>query len=194
MDDYKTFVTDSLVEYDKNMKEQKKMLKNAVYYDHIQTENSMENDKIIFYDINDKIIFEADFEAISLYDPDHSLWTWGWGNPSWKRKWTRIISKIFNYGLSLDPEKSFHLKLELVNSRFIISDPIQIDIHLAIASALSKIPYIYPLPLPKDKTENKFKVIDKEKRRYNILKDYEEKYKILYLFLFNKRLPNNSDS
>ena len=212
MDEYKTFVTDSLREFDKNMKEQQKLFKNASYFDYIQTDNSMENDKIIFYDNDDKMIFEADFEAISTYDPENRLWTWGWGNPSWKRKWTRIISKILNYGLTLDPEKSFHLKLELVNSIFIISDRIQIDIHLAIASSLSKIPYIYTLILSQNEEKTKTQILKKEnltneekntknkaelllKFRSKILKEPRDADKILYLFLFNiKKASETNES
>ena len=49
-----------------------------------------------------------------------------------------------NYGAELDPELSF-LKTELVTSRFRISDPIQLEIHTAIASYLSKKPVIFKL-------------------------------------------------
>jgi Family of unknown function (DUF6882) len=182
MDNYNTFVTDSLNEYDKNIREQRKLLKDATYFDYIKFDNDIENDKVIFYNDNNEKLLEADFEAISSYEPQNSLWTWGWSQVGWRKKWTRIINKILSYGLSLDPQKDFHLKLELVNSRFTISDPIQIDIHLAIASALSKIPNIYPFIIPSKLS--KFGIFP-DIERYDILKEYDGKYRVLYLFLFN---------
>lgn len=187
MNEYTTFVTDSLIEYDKNNRELKFILKKASYFDYLKIDNEIDNDKIIFYDDNNKIIMDSEFEAISLFDTKHSLWIWGWGNPGWKKKWTRIISKILKYGFSLDPDKNYHLKLELVNSRFTISDPIQIDIHLAIASALSKIPYIYPFIIPDEKEKSQFEIFP-QKQRFKILNDYKGSYKILYLFLFNTKI------
>ena len=176
MDNYKKFVTVSLSEYDKNIKEQKKIFKNATAYEIKQTDNNMENDKFMFYNNDDEKIIEADFEVISTYTSIHDLWTWGWGTPTFSKKWTRIITKILNYGFSLDPKKEYHLKTELINSRFVISDPLQIDIHLAIASALSKIPNIYSFVMPEEKNE---------KGKYKIIKNKNDNFKILYVFLFN---------
>ena len=183
MENYKTFITDSLSEYDKNMKEQQKMLKNAEYFEFFNSEDNTENDKISFYDENNKKIFEAEYEVIGTYNSYYGLWTWAWGNPAFDKKWTRIITKILNYGFSLDPKKNYHLKLELVNSRFIISDYIQIDIHLAIASALSKIKNIYGLvPLLDSKNE----VFLSYSKRQKIMKNlHDDNIEINYLFLFN---------
>jgi hypothetical protein len=192
MNEYTTFVTDSLIEYDKNNRELKNILKNVSYFDYIKIDNDIENDKLIFYDENDNIILEAEFEAISLFNTKYNLWIWGWGNPGWKKKWTKIISQILKYGFTLDPDKNYHLKLELVNSRFTISDPIQIDIHLAIASALSKIPFIYPFIIPEEKEKSKFGLFP-QKQRFNIFTDYKEDHKILYLFLFNLKFPQTKN-
>jgi hypothetical protein len=183
MENYKTFITDSLSEYDKNIKEQQKLLKNAEYFKFFNSDDNTENDKISFYDENNKIILEAEYEIIGTYDTHYGLWTWAWGNPAFDKKWTRITTKILNYGFSLDPKKNYHLKLELVNSRFIISDYIQIDIHLAIASALSKIKNIYSLVLPLNPKE-KTSINDNQKRKiYKNL--YDDNIIINYLFLFN---------
>ena len=53
-----------------------------------------------------------------------------------------ISRKILNYGLDLDTNQNF-LKTELVTSRFTVSNLLQLDIHVAIASYLTKIPNIY---------------------------------------------------
>lgn len=186
MDNYKTFVTDSINEHDKNMKEQRKLLKDAMFFDYIEVNSDIENDKIVFYDENDKKILKADFEIVSTYNIMYNIWTWGWGDPSFRRKWTRIITKIANYGFTLDPQKNYHLKLELINSRFSISDQLQIDIHLSITSALSKIPNIYGIVLPLDDDPEKSQFLfSEEKKRFKILKNFKGSYKILYLFLFN---------
>jgi hypothetical protein len=185
MENYKVFITDSLSEYDKNMKEQNKLLSNAGYFTFNNTNDSTENDKISFYDENNKKILDADYEVIGTYNIFYALWTWAWANPSFDKKWTRIITKILNYGFSLDPKKNYHLKLELINSRFIISDYIQIDIHLAIASALSKIKNIYSLVIPSD--AKKIVFVEKDGiEQQKIYKNIEDKdVKIHYLFLFN---------
>jgi hypothetical protein len=184
MDSYKTFVTDSISEYDKNMKEQNKLLKNAEYFEFLNSNDSTENDKIFFYDNDGIKILEADYEVIGTYNALYALWTWAWGNPAFDKKWTRIITKILNYGFSLDPKKNYHLKLELVNSRFIISDNIQIDIHLAIASALSKIKNIYNLVISSD--EKKIVKDENNRKRQKIFKNLEDNnVQIHYLFLFN---------
>jgi hypothetical protein len=75
MDNYKIFITDSLRDYDKNIKEQNKLLKYAVYIEYIISDDNTENDKIIFYDENHKEILRADFEIIATYNSTFSLWT-----------------------------------------------------------------------------------------------------------------------
>jgi hypothetical protein len=184
MDSYKTFITDSLNEYDKNLKEQNKILKFAEYFEFKNSIDNTMNDKIYFYDSNYNKILEADYEVIATYNALYSLWTWAWGNPAFDKKWTRIITKILNYGFSLDSKKNYHLKLELITSRFIISDQIQIDIHLAITSSLSKIKNIYHLIIPSD--EKKIVLDTTNGIKQKIFKNFEDKnVKIHYLFLFN---------
>ena len=194
MDNYKTFITDALANYDKNIKEQNKLLKNATSFKFINSNDNTENDKIIFFDENNNKILTADYEAISTYYSEFGTWTWAWANPSFSRKWTRIITKILNYGFSLDPLKNYHLKLELINSRFIITDPIQIDIHLAVSAALSKINNIYNIVIPLEKKKEsissyKHNLEEKTKdsdKRMEIVKNYDNMdVKIQYIFLFN---------
>ena len=75
-----------------------------------------------------------------------------------------------------------------------ISDPIQIDIHLAIASELSKNPCIFRIAVPilaEDIEENFLgeNTENKEDIRMKIYKDKDiddiEKFKFVYFFLFN---------
>jgi hypothetical protein len=145
MDNFKIFVTDALSNYDKNMKDQKNLLKNAKSTTTIPAVNNMDKNKIYFLDENNKKIVEGNYEIISTYMMSNNLWTWGWSNPSIPKNSLRIITNLLKHGLDLDSNKDFFLKSELINSRFIITDPVQIDIHLAICSALSKIDNIYPI-------------------------------------------------
>ena len=63
-----------------------------------------------------------------------------------------ISRKILNYGLDLTPDEQF-LKSELITSRFRISSKIQLDIHVALASYLTKMPLIYKhITIPNTKT------------------------------------------
>jgi hypothetical protein len=195
MNTFKTFVTDSLEKYDKNMKEQDKLLKDATYYRIINMDNNTENDKIIFFDKDNKEIISYNYQIISSYRSDFNIWSWGWAIPHLKNKWTRIITKILNYGFSLEPTNNYHLKLELINSKFVVSDPIQIDIHLSIASGLSKINNIYPIILPIQKKKanlfEKFQKLSEDKNSIDglIIKNIDEfeDVKIFYLFLFNQK-------
>ena len=150
----------------------------------------MESDKIIFLDDEKKKIMEGNFEIISTHMISNDVWTWGWANPSFQNKKTRIVKDILNYGLTLDNKKNYFLKAELTNSRFVISDPLQIDIHLAIASSLSKIKYIYPLVM---NTKGKQEIIYLDKEEYpedqyglKIIKDIDsDDLTIIYIFIWD---------
>lgn len=190
MNNFTTLITDFLANYDKNMKEQDKLLKNTAYFKIREIDDNTENDKIIFYDYNHNQIIQFDFQIIGIYKSDFNSWTWAWGIPGLNSKLTRIITKILNYGFTLDPKKQYHLKSEIINSRFIISDPIQIDIHLAITSGISKINNIYPIIIPINKTEKQEISFVKNNEIYTIIKTLDdikenEDVKINYIFLFN---------
>lgn len=187
MDNYKIFITDSLANYDKNQFEQKKMLKNEHHINFIDTNDDINNNKIRIFDNNNRLICTADYEEIGTYDMGGNLWAWAWSNPSSSKKVTKIIRNLLNYGFSLDVKKDYNLKLELTNSRNIITDTIQIDIYLAIASELSKIPNVYKIAIPKDTREWAVRRENNE-LDYDVIKDYEyqdAQFKILYIFLFN---------
>jgi len=73
------------------------------------------------------------------------MWFWGWAVSAFRKNLTIISRKILTYAFDLDPSVflNLQLKTELVTSRFIITNPIQLDIHVALASYLSKSPLIY---------------------------------------------------
>ena len=191
MDNFKIFITDSLSNYDKNMKEQDELLKDAKSITIIQASRNNDKNKIFFLDKNEKIIIEANYEIISTYIMSNNIWTWGWANPSIPKNSIRIITNLLKHGFDLDHNKDYFLKSELINSKFIISDPIQIDIHLSICSALSKIKNIYPLIIYTDKNKGQYFELKSNKFPENqlgidIIKNIDtENIKITYIFMFN---------
>jgi hypothetical protein len=105
------------------------------------------------------------------------MWIWGWSLPQYKKNTTTIVRKLWNYGAELDVNSHF-LKRELITSRFRISDPIQLEIHTAIATYLSKKPLIYKHTIKYDtvKDEDFVPVLDQNINKYNETSDYNTYY------------------
>ena len=137
-----TLVKDSLSYYDQNNDKYRSSLKNLRYTKFLRSDSDMEHNIIIMYNDKKEEIYRSRYEVIGLYISDIKVWTWAWAVPSFRKNNTHIVRKIMNYGAELDPEARF-LKMELITSRFRISDPIQLDIHVSIASYLSKKPLVY---------------------------------------------------
>jgi len=135
-------VTDALAYYDANNDKYQNSFKNVRYTKFIAATSDMEHNIIIMYDNDKNEIYRSRYEIIGLFNKNSSSWIWGWAIPSFRKNNTHIVRKIFNYGADLDPESKF-LKLELITSRFRIADPIQLDMHVSIASYISKKPLIY---------------------------------------------------
>jgi len=79
---------------------------------------------------------------------------------------TSISKDLLQYGLKLEPVNdndinNLFLKVQFVNSRFLLQDFLQLEIHLALSSYLSKnkFKFIYP----------KKNYLDKEKTKYIII-------------------------
>jgi hypothetical protein len=179
-------VRDSLEYYDKNTEKYKNILNKITYVKFKESINDHEHNYIYLYDEDKKELFNSRYEYIGLYEPSPrgfgqtsepsprgfgqtsepsntqhylSIWTWGWAVPNFNKKNTTIIRKLLMYGTELDPLQNF-LKSELITSRFKINNLIQLDIHAAIASYLSKKPIIFKM--------KKFKNIDIQNNLTNI--------------------------
>ena len=137
-------VIDALRYYDKNTEKYEKAFKNARYHKILYNKSDIDHNKITFYDEHKKPILTSKFEIIGVYDNIPKTWIWAWSNPYFSKNTTYISRKILNYGLDLDSSTSF-LKSELISSRFRISSFVQLDLHVAIASYISKNPVIYKL-------------------------------------------------
>jgi hypothetical protein len=137
-----SLVTTALEYHDNNTELYGNLFKNVKYIKFVQAGNDMEHNVIMFYDNNKNEIFRSKYELIGLYNTNSNTWTWAWAIPTFKKNNTNIIRKIWNYGAVLDPGEKY-LKTELITSRFRVADQIQLDIHVGIASYLSKNPLIY---------------------------------------------------
>jgi hypothetical protein len=112
---------------------------------------------IIFNDDNEKY----KYEFAGIFDSDTQIWMWAWMIPEFLYKETVLVRKLLNYGLKIEPMKDMflkdnndrgntdqmlYLKTQLVNSRFLLDNKFQLDLHLSIATYLVKdnIKFIYP--------------------------------------------------
>ena len=173
-------VVNSLENYDKNMEKYDKLMSKIKYYKLILNESDLEHSKIVFYNKNNNKLFESRYEIIGLYNNMSSTWVWAWSVPFFYKNSTYISKNILNYGLDIppSPDNKF-LKSELITSRFRISDKVQLDLHVAIASYVSKKPLIYKLIYKPEsfEQEGQFEVYDESTEN--------DDYVIMYLFLLD---------
>ena len=101
----------------------------------MKANTDMDHNVIVFLTLKKKF-YRSRYEIIGLYTSENNIWAWSWAIQCFKNN-TNIARKIWNYGAVLDPNVGF-LKTELITSRFKISNKIQLDIHVAIASYISK--------------------------------------------------------
>lgn len=137
-----TLIKNSFEYYDKNNEKMRNKFDKVNYISFEFNEKDLEHNVIIMYDSKLKELFRSRIEKIGLFDKITKIWTWAWAVSSFKKNETNIIRKILQYGTELDPSTIF-LKTELITSRFRISNKIQLDMHCAIASYLSKKTQVY---------------------------------------------------
>jgi hypothetical protein len=159
MNDPTKTVTNALEYYDNNNEKYKNIFKNIKYINFVYGENDTSYNMINMYDKNKDKIFSSRYEVIGIYNNEYNIWVWSWSKPTMKRNNTFTTKKLLNYGIDLDPQYTF-LKSELITSRFRISNPIQIDMHISLASYLSKNPIIFKYSISKKKLEDPEKYID----------------------------------
>jgi len=153
--DLSSLINNALVYYDKN---------NIEYDRYIKSDNitiKRETKNIIFNDINN----EFNYEFLGIFDNTTNIWIWSWLVPEFMYNETTIARQLLNYGLKISSTPSnkldneqLYLKTQMVNSRFLLYDDFQLDLHLAISSYLAKetFKFIY----------SKKKYLNKEKTKY----------------------------
>jgi len=175
-----TLVKTALEYYDSNIDKYDHIYKNIYYYKYIKYDNDIENNIIIFYDKNKVECFRSRYEILGIFNTINNMWIWAWANPNLDKKNTNIVRRLWSHGVTLD-KSDFFLKTELITSRFKISNLFQLDIHISIASYISKCPIIYQLNV---RIENEDEIVGIDKINkvikngvtiyYLILLDYEE--------------------
>jgi hypothetical protein len=85
------------------------------------------------------------YEVLGIFDNMTSIWMWAWMIPEFLYNETLIVKKLLNYGLKINPSiltklspDKLYLKTQLVNSRFLLQDEFQLELHLAISCYLAK--------------------------------------------------------
>jgi hypothetical protein len=139
-------VGDALKFYDENNEKYESLKKKIKYFKYAMLDQKdIDGVKIVFLDEDKKELFTSRVEIIGKYYNTINTWIWGWSIPNIDKSLTTIIRKVFLYGTDIDARNSANvmLKNELLTSRFIVSDTIQLDIHCAIASYLAKKPVIF---------------------------------------------------
>ena len=175
MIDMKELIINALHYYDSNKLKYDKIIDKATYFSYILHKGETEHNTIIFYDKNKKEIFKSRYEVVGQYFPKLNVWIWGWGLPIPKNL-SHKSKKLFDYAFDLAPADNLpELKLDLMTPR-ILTDNIQLDIHVALASYISKIKFIYRFIEGEEDIES-----DKQ---YKILKKIDEDSTQYYSYIF----------
>jgi hypothetical protein len=174
-------ILNALKYYDINTEKYLEFMNKAKYYsfEKVSEDNELEYNTIIFYDRHKKEFFRSKYEMLGYYNTNLKIWSWGWVINDKKNE---IIfgKKLLNYALELGNEFGF-LKTELITARSRVTSDLQVDIHVAIASYITKNPLIFKLLFPIVTTEQVNKV-DIYKLQNELTKDSE----IYYLYLLDE--------
>lgn len=173
-------ISDALEYYDSNTEKYSDFFKKVKYVKFVDVAKDMEHNLIYMYDSNENELLKSRYEIIGVYNNKSKTWTWAWSIPRFRKNTTYIARKIINYGMDLDPESRF-LKTELITSRFRITNPIQLDMHAAIASYLSKQYAVYKYISYISFVADKNGLVDIT----NIPRDNTNEYSVYYMFLLD---------
>lgn len=135
-------ISDSLEFYDNNKENNENIFDKIRYLKINKTKSDLEKSTVEFYDKDLKLIKKYAYEILGVFNSTTKAWAWGWSLNNTKKNEINIIRKLLNYGIDLDLEHKF-LKTELVTSRFRITNKIQLDMHAAIASYITKQKIVY---------------------------------------------------
>lgn len=145
LDKVKELIKTALSYFDINNEKYSSLYDKFKYFTIVKSNNDIDHGVIKFYDKNSDMVFQSKYEILGFYDNQSHLWIWGWAIPTLYKNEVYLSRKILNYGLDLSLNEDIFLKSELITSRIIISDPIQLNIHASIAAYISKTPMVYQL-------------------------------------------------
>ena len=156
-------VKKSLEFYDKKNNEYKKLIDNKDFIlDKVKSTIKFKNHKETY-----------EYQLLGIFDNQTNIWMWAWMIPSIELLKSELSRDLLNYGLKLDITGNdydmIYLKTQLLNSRFLLEDYLQLELHLAIASYLIRdnFQFIYPVRDYLNKEKNtyitKYLLISKKK-------------------------------
>lgn len=149
MVNFKDLTINALNYYDNNYDKYNKFLHKIKFFSVEKSDKDMTSNNISFFDKKQNLLLKSRYEIIGEYNSFSNTWIWSWSKPDYKKNLTYLSRQILKYGLDIDITiENIFLKTELITSRFRISDPIQLDVHMAIASYIAKQPLIYNLYIP----------------------------------------------
>lgn len=136
----------SLDYYDKQNEKYKDYIENVtIYFDENNNEITIEsNTNSAIEKITKK------YEVLGIFNNQTKIWVWSWLFPYLTFNQTTLSRQLLDYGLKLEPLTNtiehYYIKSQLVNSRFIIEDNIELDLNLSLASYLLKDNYLFIIP------------------------------------------------
>lgn len=146
-DGTRQIITNALSHYDKNMEANDKEFNEFKYYFFEQRRtDDLDRNVVVFYDKDRKEIKRYKYEYVGIYHSDGQIWTWTWALAKVPKNLSALSKKILNYGLDMTVSKdNLFLKTELITSKFLIDDAIQLEIHLAISSYIAKVKKVFAI-------------------------------------------------
>jgi hypothetical protein len=166
-DNIVNFIRKSLDYYDNQNNENKKYLENTKMEINKSSYDNIITTSIDLFNItkDNEIIYECKCELLGIFDFQTKVWISGWSNLTRPESFNpnSLSRELFDYVYdSQFSNSSFnqvnnYIFNQLINSRILIEDNMELDIYLATVSYLlkSKIKFIYPsiLYLNTDKTK-----------------------------------------
>jgi len=180
-------ISQSLEYMDKNINNHKSFFTKINYINIIrsQSNNYKDMNVIEFYDRDMNLIKSSRYEILGTYNMTNMIWTWGWSIARLNKNAVNTAKKIFNYGFDLD-DNNLYLKNELITSRFKISNPIQLDMHVAIGAYLSKKEIIYSYRIYNDSINKNNILVHNNIELLNTKKKYDnEPYNEYYMIILD---------
>lgn len=178
MDNFPQLMRDAFQYFDNGREKYEKKIKKFKYFYYNKYDNDIDSDYIIFNDENGKEIFRSRYGIIGQFTQSTNTWVWAWSVPDTTKKETQLSRNILNYGFDLNLDH-ISLKTALITSRFRITNRIQLDFYLALASYLCQIPLIFKVNIPISPTMSEKLIIKSHAETEKMLFDERSTYIML---------------
>jgi hypothetical protein len=135
--------------------------------------NDYDHNIIEFYDVEKKKIHSSRYEILGSFNNSSRNWIWAWSDTRLNPNTIFLSKKILNYGLDLESNSdNMFIKNELITGEFIINNNLQLDLHVSIASYLSKKPFIFYYKITKKIDDDLININNKDNNEKNFIEYY----------------------